>query len=59
MTIKEAVNSSIYKEFKYLYQHQIYNEDVYKKATFILNRALQEAHAFGTTYLPLRVNYAR
>lgn len=59
MTIKEAVNSKIYKEFKYLYQHQIYNEDVYRKATFIMNRALQEAHAFSTHYLPLRVNYVR
>ena len=59
MTVREAVNHPIYKEYKRLHQNGLYDEKIYAQAQSILNQALQYEHALTPDYRELRVHYTR
>lgn len=57
MTIKEAVNSKIYKQFKENIHSGINDKEIARKASIILNQALKDMQALDGNYKPIRVNY--
>lgn len=57
MTIKEAINSKIYKQFKENIHSGVHDKDVERKASIILNQALKDMQALDRNYKPIRVNY--
>ena len=57
MSISEAVNTKIYKQFKENMRNGIYDKEIARKATAIINQALFEMQAVDINYKPIRVNY--
>lgn len=57
MTISEAVNSKIYKQFKENIHSGINDKEIARKASIILNQALKDMQALDRNYKPIRVNY--
>lgn len=57
MSISEAVNSKIYKQFKENIHSGIHDKEIARKASIILNQALKDMQALDRNYKPIRVNY--
>lgn len=57
MSISEAVNSKVYKQFKENIHSGIYDKEIARKASIILNQALKDMQALDRNYKPIRVNY--
>lgn len=57
MSIKEAVNSKTYKQFKENIHSGINDKEIARKASIILNQALKDMQALDRNYKPIRVNY--
>lgn len=57
MSIEEVVNSKIYKQFKENIHNGIYDKEIARKASIILNQALKDMQALDRNYKPIRVNY--
>ena len=57
MSIEEAVNSKIYKQFKKNIHSGINDKEIARKASIILNQALKDMQALDRNYKPIRVNY--
>ena len=57
MTIEKAVDTKIYKQFKENMRNGIYDKEIARKATAIINQALFEMQALDRNYKPIRVNY--
>lgn len=57
--IQKAINSKEYKAYKYLVHIGAYNEEIARKATLAINKALMLSNAVDGKFKPIRVNYVR